>query len=329
MRAGGALQQEFKTGIETNFHGVHCSTENRVKATYNRVMPGSPIKVLLQTTIPTTADDWSIGRFSLLGQFLREQQRNGAPLFEVTMRDREDHGSPDPVLSTLDQSEFDEMWLFAVDVGDGLTSADCAAISRFRRQGRGLLISRDHMDLGSSICDLAGVGEAHHFHSRNLDPDAARRAPDDSITTSISWPNFHSGANGDYQEIRAIAPLHPVLRNPQAAGGAIRFLPAHPHEGDVSAPKNQGAWVIAEGTSKATGRPFNIAVAFEATSGLGPAIAESSFHHFVDYNWDISRGCPSFVAEPPSSAFAREPNALADTHRYVLNVALWLAGSAA
>jgi hypothetical protein len=291
-------------------------------------MPGLPIKVLLQTTIPATADDWCIARFSLLGQFLREQRRNGTPLFEVTMRDRESLGAPDSVLSTLDHSRFDEMWLFAVDVGNGLTAADCAAISRFLRQGRGLLLTRDHMDLGSSICDLGGVGEAHHFHSRNLDPDAARRAPDDTITTSISWPNFHSGANGDYQEIRAIAPLHPVLTNPNAAGGAIRFLPAHPHEGDVSAPANQDAQVIAEGRSKATDRPFNIAVAFAPNSSRGPAIAQSSFHHFVDYNWDVSRGCPSFVAEPPGVTMTQEPSALLDTHRYVLNLALWLAGTA-
>ena len=291
-------------------------------------MRGSPIKVLLQTTIPTTADDWCIARFSLLGQFLREQRWHGAPLFDVTVRDRESLGAPDSVLSTLDQSEFDEMWLFAADVGNGLTAADCEGIARFRRQGRGLLITRDHMDLGSSICDLAGIGEAHHFHSRNLDIDAARRAPDDTITTSISWPNFHSGANGDYQEIRAVAPLHPVLANPDAAGGAIRFLPSHPHEGDVSAPKNQRARVVAEGTSKATGRPFNIAVAFEPDSSAGPAIAESSFHHFADYNWDISRGSPSFVTEPPGVRMSQEPNALRHTHRYVLNLAHWLAGSA-
>ena len=297
-------------------------------ATYNVLMPGSPIKVLLQTTIPTTADDWSIARFSLLGQLLREQRRQGVPLFEVTMRDRDNLGAPDSVLSTLDRSSFDEMWLFAVDAGNGLSGADCAAISRFARQGRGLLVTRDHMDLGSSICDLGGVGEAHHFHSRNLDPDAARRARDDSITTSISWPNFHSGANGDYQEIRPLAPLHPVLANPEAAGGAIRYLPAHPHEGDVSAPKNQSARVIAEGRSKTTGRPFNIAVAFEPNSNSGPAIAESSFHHFVDYNWDPSRGCPSFVAEPPGQGITQEPEVLRDTHRYVLNIALWLAKSA-
>jgi hypothetical protein len=291
-------------------------------------MPGAPIKVLLQTTIPTTADDWSIARFSLLAQFLREQRREGAPVFEVTMRDRENLGAPDSVLSTLDQSQFDEMWLFAVDAGNGLATEDCTAIERFLRQGRGLLVARDHMDLGSSICDLGAVGDAHHFHSRNLDPDAARRAPDDSITTSILWPNFHSGANGEYQEIRAIAPLHPVLRNQSAAGGAIRLLPAHPHEGDVSAPKNQSARVIAEGTSKATGRPFNIAVAFEPTSSAGPAIAESSFHHFLDYNWDVNRGCPSFVAEPAGKGMAQEPNALLDTQRYVLNLAFWLAGRA-
>jgi hypothetical protein len=291
-------------------------------------MKRSPIKVLLQTTIPTASDDWSIARFSLLGQFLSDQQQQGMRRFDVTMRDRDTLGSPDSVLSTLDQSSFDEVWLFAVDVGNGLTAADCAGISRFRARGGGLLLTRDHMDLGSSICDLGGVGEAHHFHSRNLDPDATRRAPDDSFTTNISWPNFHSGANGDYQAIRAVAPVHPVMANPNAPSGAIRYLPAHPHEGDVSAPSNRCARVIAESTSKATGRAFNIAVAFEPNQGEGPAIAESSFHHFVDYNWDVRRGCPSFVVEPPGETMAREPNALLDTQQYVANVALWLATSA-
>jgi hypothetical protein len=293
---------------------------------YNHTVKGDPIKVLLQTTIPTTGDDWSIARFSLLGQFLRDQQgANGAPVFDVTMRDREGRGSPDPVLSTLDESDFQEMWLFAVDVGDGLTTADCAAITRFRSKGGGLLVTRDHMDLGSSICNLGGIGEAHHFHSRNLDPDSTRRAVDDPYTTTISWPNFHSGANGDYQEISVIAPLHPVLRDPKSPSGALRFLPAHPHEGDVSAPRNQDARVIATGTSKVSGRSFNIAVAFEASAKAGPAIAQSTFHHFADYNWDPRQSCPSFVDEPPGDGMVREPRALIDTHRYVLNAALWLA----
>ena len=60
-------------------------------------------------------------------------------------------GAPDPVLSDLDRSDYDQLWLFAVDTGDGLDPKDCAGISRFRKKGRGMLVTRDHMDLGSSV----------------------------------------------------------------------------------------------------------------------------------------------------------------------------------
>jgi hypothetical protein len=102
---------------------------------------------------------------------------------------------------------------------------------------------------------------------------------------------------------------------------SIRFLPSHPHEGAVSAPGGNHARVIATGTSKATGRSFNIAVAFEAGAGHGRAIAQSTFHHFADYNWDTQLGAPSFVEEPPGGAIAREPSALADAQQYARNVA--------
>lgn len=181
------------------------------------------------------------------------------------------------------------------------------------------------MDLGSSVCNLGGVGKAHHFHSRNPDPDAANRTIDDPYSRNISWPNFHSGANGDFQEIDVVRPVHPVLVDRTSATGAIRYLPSHPHEGGVSAPENESARVIATGASKVTGRRFNIAVAFEPGANGGPAIAQSTFHHFADYNWDTAAGCPSFVDELPGDAIMRTPEALADTHRYVRNVALWLA----
>jgi hypothetical protein len=284
------------------------------------------IKVLLQTTIPTTADDWSIARFSVLADRLRAERDNGGQLlFDVTVRDREPLGAPDSVISTLDRSDFDEVWLFAVDVGDGLTVEDCEAISNFRRSGRGLMVTRDHMDLGSSICTIDGVGAAHHFHTKNIDP-TARLERDDPYTLNISWPNFHSGANGDYQRIQIREPLHPVLSNPASPTGAIRFFPSHPHEGAVSAPSNQHARVIASGRSQATGVSFNLAVAFEAHGSHGRAIAQSTFHHFADYNWDTRSGAPSFVTEPPGNAILRETGALADTHRYVRNLGLWLGG---
>src|SRR5580658_955375 len=205
-------------------------------------MTGDPIRVLLQTTIPITADDWSISRFGRLGAFLAGvRDVSGKPVFDVTMRDRDPPDGPDSVLSSIDRSDFDELWLFAVDTGNGLAPEDCEAISRFRRAGRGLLVTRDHMDLGSSVCSLGGVGDAHHFHTRNPDPHAANRTIDDPFTTNISWPNFHSGANGDFQEITIAGPIHPVLADPASPTGAIRFLPSHPHEGAVGAPSDEPA----------------------------------------------------------------------------------------
>ena len=94
--------------------------------------------------------------------------------------------------------------------------------------------------------------------------EAGTRVRDDPYTQEISWPNFHSGANGDCQAVTPTVPLHPLLGDPGSPTGAIRYLPAHPHEGAVRAPEGADARVIATGTSKATGRTFNIAVAFEA-----------------------------------------------------------------
>ncbi len=190
------------------------------------------------------------------------------------------------MLSAIDQSDYDQLWLFAVDTGDGLDPQDCAAIGRFRRHGRGLLVTRDHMDLGKSVCSLGGVGPAHHFHSKNPEPDESRRVIDDRETAAILWPNYHSGANGDFQEIAPAGTPHPLLHG-------VRYLPSHPHEGAVDAPPGDPtARVIATGTSTASGRRFNIAVAFEPTTEAGPALAQSTFHHFADFNWNPASGLP-------------------------------------
>jgi len=281
------------------------------------------IKILLQTTIVPTDDDWSIARFQLLSHFLSQLKgAAGKVAFEVTARDRES-AQTDPILATLPQSDFDEMWLFAVDTGHGLTRAECDSISEFRRSGRGLLVTRDHMDLGSSVCNLEGVGLAHQFHTKNLDSRIPLQR-DDPYTLHIDWPNFHSGANGDFQQVEVVGDIHPVMVDERSPTGAVRFLPSHPHEGAVRVPEGESARIIAAGHSKVTGRRFNIAVAFEATGGKGRAIAQSSFHHFADYNWDPRRGCPSFVDEPAGDAILRDPAGLAATHSYVRNVATWL-----
>jgi hypothetical protein len=293
----------------------------------------NPIRILLQTTIPAADDDWSIERFSLLRDHLASiKDKDENPVYEVTARNRESNSDGnDELLSRLDESDFVELWLFAVDTGDGLSPADCEGITRFRQRGGGMLTTRDHQDLGSSLCTLGGVGRAHFFHTRHQDPDQTRHVRDDQDASDISWPNYHSGSNGDYQRVSPVAPVHELLQNPDNASGVIEYFPAHPHEGSVGVPDGeQHARVIATGTSKVTGRNFNLIVAFERANdehgnSLGRAIAESSFHHLVDYNWDTSSGCPSFLHELPGEQINREPEKLGDIRTYVSNAARWLA----
>jgi hypothetical protein len=288
-----------------------------------------PVKILLQTTIPFTEDDWNIGRFSLLKQHLESlRNENGEILYEVTARNREPgKDGNDPVLSALGKSEFDQIWLFGADSGNGLSAIDCAGVTGFRQRGGGIFSTRDHNDLGSSLCTLGGIGAAHYFHSKNPDPDEARNVRDNQDNLSIDYPNYDSGSNGDYQKINVSEP-HPLLQ--RADGSVIEYFPAHPHEGGVGVPAgNESARVIATGTSRATGRQFNLIVAFESGADkhgnvCGRAIAESSFHHLVNYNWDTKMGCPSFLEEPPGDGIKNEPENLNDIKKYVENLAAWL-----
>ncbi|MEK7855318.1 MAG: hypothetical protein AAB288_04450, partial [Acidobacteriota bacterium] len=120
---------------------------------------------------------------------------------------------------------------------------------------------------------------------------------------------------------------------PTIANWLIEQFPAHPHEGGVGAPDNNpAAAVVATGTSKATKRPFNLIVAFDNSfddngNNCGRAIAESSFHHLVDYNWNIDMGCPSFLEESPGDGIKSEPEKLDDIRQYVANAAKWLSRS--
>jgi len=288
-------------------------------------------KILVQTTVPKLSDDWSVDSLTLLREHLDGLEEEGNR-FEAVGRNREvPAGSSDPLLSRLDESDFDELWLFALDSGDGLTADDCEGISRFWRRGGGILTVRDHQNMGSSLCGVGDLGAAHHFQARNPERDPSRRVEDDRETANISWPNYHSGRNGDFQRITAVEPVHPLLRDPENPARVLEFFPSHPHEGAVSAPlEDASARVIARGRSTVSGRPFNLVVAFESRrdhdgNRLGRAAAHSSFHHFADYNWDTRKGAPSFVTEPEGTGMASNPRAAADIRAYVRNLALWLA----
>ncbi|KAA0081400.1 hypothetical protein CIW52_20750 [Mycolicibacterium sp. P9-64] len=276
-------------------------------------------RILLQSTIAAHPDDWDVSRFSLLATELR------AAGHEVLTRNRSDQAGDDPMLTHLDDLDIDQLWLLAVDVGEGLTAAEADAVTRFRRGGGGVLTARDHQQLGSCLLRLGSLGQVNQFYDESIDPESML---DDRGTPEISWPNFHSGSNGDYQPVLAAEPAHELLRTTQTSSGHIEWFPAHPHEGLVI-PEGPHATVVAHGRSSATDRRFNLAVALDgemAPDGrpMGRAVAESTFHHFADYNWDIDSGAPSFVSEPPGTEIRTDPARLAVFKDYVRNLATWL-----
>ncbi len=279
-------------------------------------------KILLQTTIPFAEDDWNVSRFSLLSEALV------ADGHEVVARNEElDTNGDDHFVMQLPDSDFDQLWLMAVDTGDGLTQAESDAIIEFRKRGGGVLTARDHQDLGLCLSHLGSLGRFNHFHTYNLEP--GRTENDDQDNPNISYPNYHSGANGNYQKISAVAPVHPLLKSAKAGGGVIEYFPAHPHEGAVGVPEGTTfARVIATGTSTVTGRRFNLAVAVEGEpfdgGVMGRAVAVSTFHHLADLNWDTDRGAPSFVTDKPGDEIKRDPARFEIFKDYVRNIALWL-----
>jgi hypothetical protein len=285
------------------------------------------VRLLLKTTIPPTEDDWHVGRFSLLRDFLRSRQSGeGQPQYEVAARDRlETKSGSDMDLESAAHGAFDQIWLIAADATGALTADDVGHLQEFRKRGGGLFLTRDHQDLGACLTRLGMLGLTQHFQSKNPEADPSRRCCDDTVTQSITWPNYHSGANGDFQEVQVVEPLHPIMRT--ANGAPIRRLPAHPHEGAVGVPTALGASarVIATGRSRQTGKQFNLCVAVEEP-GMGRAVSDSSFHHLADYNWDPRMGAPTFVNEPAGSTMLSEPAAILDTHQYVENIAAWLGG---
>ena len=75
-------------------------------------------KILLQTTIPFAEDDWNVSRFSLLREALEADGHQVVARNEEMDANRNDH-----LIMRLPDSDFDQLWLMAVDTGDGLTSS--------------------------------------------------------------------------------------------------------------------------------------------------------------------------------------------------------------
>jgi len=160
-------------------------------------------KILLQTTIQHARMTGLSRGFQSWQIFFRKiEDETGTRLFGITARDRENLASGDDrILSKLDETDFDQLWLFGVDVGGGLggwiarRSADSVSVAA--------------PSLLRATIKTWGFPFAHSAASVpriTSTPGTPNPIPngvfaDDIETPGISWPNYHSGSNGDFQRV--------------------------------------------------------------------------------------------------------------------------------
>ena len=101
------------------------------------------------------------------------------------------------------------------------------------------MVTRDHMDLGSSVCSLGGVGSGASFHTQQ---ESERRsfAPARSTTPTprdVLLAEFPLRLQRRFSaRSRRSQPLHPVLSDPDESDGIRAICPPIPMKGAVSAP---------------------------------------------------------------------------------------------
>ena len=280
----------------------------------------APTQALLLSTIATDPSDWHIGRFSLLGEMIRTAGLELDSSFVLTISDYpKDDAQREALQGDLRSGRFGQIWLIAPDMDNGPDPGFFRALESAVMAGSDLVIARDHTDLGSCLLQLQGclndVGQTQTFQRSwpNLPQD---REYADEACAAIITPCVVTGQNGGVQICRQRAD-HPLLKFASMIPGHL-VIPAHPHEG-VIRPMAASQTVLLSSFSITSGREQTTVIVDESP-GRGMVLHHSTFHHFADYNLDVSAGAPDFVLDPPSSQIADSPALSNDIKAYVRSV---------
>ena len=282
---------------------------------------------LLQITIPQNDDDWGSDRFSLLRQNIeigcRQQDANASCIAQSYPTDQ---AAIESLHQDLRAGHYSQAWVIGADAGDTPGASFYQALEAARRQGTSIVYARDHADLGASVrncsASLQSLGQTNQFRSLDTNPDPERTEYVNPNCPGILWPCVFTGQNGGVQLVEKMVD-HPILAFDSLMAKAL-VIPAHPHEG-VLIPNSADQKVLLQGYSVLSGAS-QISAVIEDQPGSGAVLAHSTFHHFADFNLDVSKGCPSFVTDPPSSQIADNPWILDDIRNYIRSAAAYFQG---
>lgn len=281
---------------------------------------GTAPQALLLSTIATDANDWHIGRFSLLGTMIRTAGEEMDPSFNLTISDYPTSDADRKVLQDdLSTGRYGQIWLIAPDMDNGPDAGFFRALEAAVKGGTDLVIARDHTDLGCCLLELKDclddVGQTQTFQRTWTDLPKDREYADPACAAIVT-PCVVTGQNGGVQICRQRAE-HPLLNFASMIPGHL-VIPAHPHEG-VIRKVAASQTVLLSSFSITSGREQTTAIVDEA-EGRGMVLHHSTFHHFADYNLDVAKGAPDFVLDPPSTQIAESPTLLNDIKAYVRSV---------
>ena len=283
---------------------------------------------LLQITIPQSDDDWGSDRFSILRENIEiglRQNDPGASCIGQTYPT--DEADIKALHENLSAGHYSQVWLIGADVGDTPGASFYQALEAARSKGTSIVYARDHADLGASVrscsASLQSLGQTNQFHSLDANPDPERPEYVNPDCPGIQWPCVFTGQNGGVQLVDKVLVDHPILAFDSLMADAL-VIPAHPHEG-VLIPSHPDQKVLLQGYSVLSGAS-QISAVIEDQPGAGAVLAHSTFHHFADFNLDVSKGCPSFVTDPPSSQIADNPWMLDDIRNYIRSAAAYFQG---
>jgi len=281
---------------------------------------GTAPQALLLSTIATDANDWHIGRFSLLGTMIRTAGEEMDPSFNLTISDYPTSDADRKALQDdLSSGRYGQIWLIAPDMDNGPDAGFFRALEAAVKGGTDLVIARDHTDLGCCLLELkdclGDVGQTQTFQRTWTDLPKDREYADPACAAIVT-PCVVTGQNGGVQICRQRAD-HPLLNFASMIPGHL-VIPAHPHEG-VIRKVAASQTVLLSSFSITSGREQTTAIVDEAV-GRGMVLHHSTFHHFADYNLDVAKGAPDFVLDPPSTQIADSPVLLKDIKAYVRSV---------
>lgn len=261
--------------------------------------------------------------------------------------------------TSVNVNDFDQVWLFGIVGGGGLSADEREVVEAYMDGGGGLFATGDHGNLGSALCgNIARVKDMRYWDhippgSGDLDSevsmDGRRRNDTNRPRSGDATSMYFDNQSDEIPQTIAVRTFgggtpHPLLSISKTLrpSGIIDIMPDHPHEGEckpetvftvnsVAIPTQIIATSFVLGGSTTNGgnegktptEPHcfpSIAVWDGREANAGRIVVDSTWHHFVNINLNGTGSTVDLPGIQPGLT-AADFNVI---QRYYMNIATWM-----